>query len=123
VAPEKFVPVIVTVVPPDEEPEVGLSEETVGSGTTYVYLSAVFVALVPAGVVTVTSTVPLPAGAVAVMLVGPLTVKDVAAVVPKLTAVAPVKLVPVIVTLVPPRVDPDVGFSAVTVGGGGGAVV
>jgi hypothetical protein len=36
--------------------------------------SAVLVALVPPGVVTVTLTVPVPAGAVAAMLVGPLTV-------------------------------------------------
>ncbi len=58
-------------------------------------------ALVPPGVVTVTSTVPaVPAGAVAVMLVALLTVKLVAAVEPNLTAVAPVKLVPVIVTVV-----------------------
>ena len=47
------------------------------------YWSAALVALVPPGVVTVTSTVPdAPAGAVAVMVVELLTVK-VAAVVPK----------------------------------------
>ena len=52
------------------------------------------VALVPPGVVTVTSTVPLPvAGAMAVMSVSLLTVK-VTAVVPKSTAVAAVKAVP-----------------------------
>ena len=55
--------------------------------------SAALVALVPPGVVTVTSTVPaLPAGAVAVMLVALLTVNAVAAVPPKLTAVAPVEV-------------------------------
>ena len=41
----------------------------------------------------------------------------VAAVPPMVTAVAPVKFVPVIVTLVPPVVVPDVGLIAVTVGG------
>ena len=46
------------------------------------------------------------------------TVNDVAAVPPKLTAVAPVSPVPVSVTWLPPAVGPDVGFSAVTVGGG-----
>ena len=40
-------------------PETGLTPLTVGGGsTTYVYWSAVLVALVPPGVVTVTSTVP-----------------------------------------------------------------
>ena len=63
------------------------------------YLSAEPVALVPPGVVTVMSTVPaVSAGAVAVMLVALLTVKLAAAVEPKLTAVAPVRLEPVIVT-------------------------
>jgi hypothetical protein len=37
--------------------------------------------------------------------------------VPKETAVAPVKLVPVIVTSVPPAVVPEVGEIPVTVGG------
>ena len=59
---------------------------------------------VPAGVVTVTSTVPVPAGLSAVIVVSLTTVTFVAAVVPKSTAVAPVKPVPVIVTKVPPAV-------------------
>ena len=68
-------------------------------------------------VVTRTSTVPaLPAGAVAVICVAELTVKPVAAVAPKLTAVAPVKFVPVITTDVPPPVGPAVGEIDVTVG-------
>ena len=37
--------------------------------------------------------------------------------VPKSTAVAPVKLVPVIVTVVPPVLGPEVGLTPVTVGG------
>ena len=56
----------------------------------------------PAGVVTVTSTMPVPAGLSAVIVVSLTTVTSVAAVVPKSTAVAPVKPVPVIVTNVPP---------------------
>ena len=44
------------------------------------------------------------------------TVKLVAATVPKTTLVAPVKLVPVMVTVVPPAGGPEVGETAVTVG-------
>ena len=57
---------------------------------------------VPLGVVTVTSTVPVPAGAVTVRLVAVTAVIEVPGVEPKSTAVAPVKLVPVTVTEVPP---------------------
>jgi hypothetical protein len=46
-----------------------------------------------------------------------LTVKLVAAVLPKWTLVAFVKPVPVIVTLVPPAVGPVLGLTPVTVGG------
>ncbi len=70
----------------------------------------------PAGVVTVTSTVPVPAGLSAVIVVSFTTVTFVAAVVPKSTAVAPVKSVPVIVTSVPPAVGPLVGLRPVTAG-------
>jgi len=79
-------------------------------------LSAAELADVPPGVVTVTSMVPLPGGAVAVMLVADTTVNDEAAVEPNDTPVAPVKFVPVIVTLVPPAVGPAAGVSDVTVG-------
>ena len=58
----------------------------------------------PPGVVTVMSTVPaLPAGVVAVICEALTTVKLVAAFDPNVTAVAPVRLVPVIVTDVPRR--------------------
>ena len=64
-----------------------------------------------------TSTVPAePAGDVAVIDVALFTVKEVALVLPNFTAVAPVKLVPVIATLVPPAVGPLVGLTPVTVG-------
>jgi len=79
--------------------------------------SAAVVRLVPPGVVTVTSTVPAPrAGETAVTSVALTTVKLVAAVVRKATEVAPVRLVPVIVTVVPPATGPAVGEMAVTVG-------
>ena len=57
---------------------------------------------VPPGAITVTSTAPVPAGLSAVIVVSFTTVNAVAGVVPKSTAVAPVKPVPVIVTKVPP---------------------
>ena len=44
------------------------------------------------------------------------TVKLVAAVVPKLTALAPAKSVPVMVTVLPPVGGPAVGLMALTVG-------
>ena len=47
------------------------------------------------------------------------TVKPAAAVAPKATAVAPVKLVPVIVTEVPPASGPVAGDTDETVGAGG----
>jgi hypothetical protein len=59
-------------------------------------------ALVPPTVVTVTSTVPVPAGETAVIELAELTVKLVALVAPNLTAFAPVKPVPLTVTVVPP---------------------
>ncbi len=71
----------------------------------------------PSGVVTVTLIVPCErAGAVAVICVALSTVKLVAGVPPKLTAVAPVRLVPVMITGVPPVVTPLVGLRPVTAG-------
>ena len=85
--------------------------------------SAEPVALLPPGVVTVTSTTPAdPDGLVAVTWVALSTVKVDAAVAPKLTADAPVKSVPVMVTEVPPAVDPLLGEMPLTVGAGGGGV-
>src|SRR5258708_34269911 len=78
-------------------------------------------ALVPPAVVTVTSTVPTPAGEVAVIWVALLTVKDPAALLPNLTAAAPEKLVPVMVTLLPPGIGPVFGLTLATVGAPTGA--
>ena len=69
-------------------------------------------------VVALTVTAPLPAGATAVIWVAELTVKLVAAVPPNVTAVVPVRFVPVMVTLVPPAAGPDVGARPVMVGAG-----
>lgn len=80
--------------------------------------SAALVALVPLGVVTVTSTVPLPGGEVAVIVVELTTETLVAAFGPKLTAVAPVRFAPLIVTLVPPAAGPDDGLTPLTAGEG-----
>ena len=71
----------------------------------------------PPGVVTVTSTVPAPDGEVTVIDVAESAV-TVPAVVPNLTVVAFVRLVPVTVTLVPPATGPTLGLTAVTVGAG-----
>ncbi len=70
----------------------------------------------PPGVVTVTSTVPVPAGLSAVMVVSLTTIRPVAGLVPKSTLVAPAKPVPVIVTEVSPASGPLVGLMPVTVG-------
>ena len=63
------------------------------------------------------STVPVPAGEVAVIDVAELNVK-LADVAPKVTAVTPVKFVPVSVTVVLPVCGPVVGEIEVTVGAG-----
>lgn len=81
-------------------------------------MAAILVA-VPAGVVTVTVFAPVvPEGAVAVIDVALFTARLVAAAPPTVTLVAPVRLVPVMVILVPPSVDPEVGETAVMVGAG-----
>ena len=82
--------------------------------------SAELVALVPPGPVTVTSTVPDPAGEVAVIDVAELTVTPVAALPPKETVSPAAKFVPVTVTVVPPDAGPLAGETALTVGTGGG---
>ena len=109
VAPVKFVPVMVTVCPVPAE--VGLNKEIVG-GVRYVKPLLV---IAPFAVTTRTLPV-LPAPTTAVILVALTTLNEIAAVPPKLTAVAPVKFVPVIVTVCP--VPAEVGLNEVIVGGG-----
>ena len=116
VAPVKPVPVIVTGIPPASGPDAGARPETVGPAV-YVNRSADDVADVPPAVVTVTSTVPAePGGEVVVIVLALTTVNGVAGVTPKVTAVAPVKPVPVIVTEVPPASGPAAGEMPLTVG-------
>ena len=67
---------------------------------------------------TVTSTVPEPAGDLAVSLVADTNVTVGAGLEPNATSAEAVKLVPVIVTAVPPAVGPAIRLSAVTVGAG-----
>jgi len=69
-------------------------------------------------VVTVTSTVPVPAGATAVIDLDEFTVKLVALTDPNSTAVAPVRSTPEIVTGMPPASSPLAGLTPITVGGG-----
>ena len=67
--------------------------------------------------VTVTVTAPtVPAGVVAVMLVLLTTITFVAAAAPNVTVAPVTKFVPVIVTAVPPPVDPLFGLTLLTVG-------
>src|SRR5689334_5730017 len=76
------------------------------------------VGLVPPGVVTVTSAAPDPAGATALICPELTTENDVAGVEPKVTAVAPVKLLPTTAMLFPPAAGPVDGLSELTVGRG-----
>jgi hypothetical protein len=62
------------------------------------------------------STVPVPAGDVAVIWVAELTVNPVAAVAPNVTAEAADRFVPVMTTVVPPVCGPAAGEIEVTVG-------
>ena len=114
-APEtKFVPVIVTLVPPAVEPVFGETLVIVGVATKVNALARL--PLCPPEV-TVTVVGPaLPAGVVAVICVALTTTTFVAAVPPTVTAAPEAKFVPVIVTLVPPAVDPLFGDTFVTVG-------
>ena len=114
-APVKFVPVIVKGVLPKVEPTVGEMLEMVGAGTTYV--NALGNVAVPAAVVTATLCAPaVPAGVAAVNEVPePFTTTLVAVEPPTVTA-APVKLVPMRVMVVPPKVVPVVGDTLAKVG-------
>ena len=107
----KFVPVIVTCVPC--RPLVGVKEVSVGGKNTI--KSSVLVA-VPAPVVTLIFPVVAPEGTFAVICVEETTVNVEAAVPLNFTPVAPVKLLPVIVTSVP--TTPLPGVNEAIAGGG-----
>ncbi len=114
VAPVKFVPVRLTVIP--TAPLAGAKPEIVGAGGGAVTVKLVAEEAVPPGVVMAMGPVAAPAGTVVVTCVALLTVK-VAAVPLKVTAVAPLRFVPVMVTVDPAR--PLVGAKPVIVGAGG----
>ena len=118
-APVKPVPEITTVFPPAVEPWLGATAEMAGAGMK-VKSSLPVSGLVPNGHVTRTAKVPAVwLGAVAVIWVLEFTVYDVAAVPPKVTALAPVsptKPEPVMTTEVPPPAGPEVGVKEVMAG-------
>src|SRR5205823_292882 len=101
----KFVPVITTDVPPVVGPVDGESDVIVATPALALVkpLNVVGDVAVPPGVVTTTALLlaRLP-GVTAVICVIESTVKLVAAVPPNVTAVAPVRFVPVMTTGVPP---------------------
>ena len=112
VAPVKFVPLIVTEIP--GAPLVGENDVMVGAGGDVLTVKSVALVAVPDGVVTEIAPDCAPLGTVAVIFVSEFTVKAVADLFLNLTSVAPVKLVPLIVTTVP--TGPKVGENDVIVG-------
>src|SRR2546426_12302361 len=115
VAPAKYGPVIVTLVPAG--PLVGEKLVIVGGGMTVKLLALI---AVPPDVVTLIGPVVAPLGRVVAIEVNEFTVK-LAATPLMVTDVTPVKFVPVIVTLVP--TGPLVGEKLVIVGGDRKSVV
>ena len=113
VAPVKLVPTIVIDVPAVSEPDVGDTLAIVGRATK---VNALALVAVPPIVVTATLCAPaVPAEVLAVMPVA-VFVKIVAATPPTFTLVAPLKLVPAIVIVVPPATGPEIGVTVVMVG-------
>src|SRR5207302_983770 len=114
-APPRFAPAIVTRVP--AWPEVGEKEEIAGCGVGgAVTAKSLPLIAVPPGVVTAMRPVAAFAGTVAEIWLAESTPK-LAGVLPKVTVVAPVKFVPVSVTVDPG--GPDVGEKLEIVGGEG----
>src|SRR5438105_320640 len=110
------VPVIVMVVPPALGPLLGFTPVIVARNLNWSFAET---ALVPPTVVTVTSTpAGLSGGEAATIEVAVLTAKLAAATEPNLTALAALKFVPLMVTLVPPATGPILGASPVTAGAG-----
>ena len=113
----KLVPVTVINVPPTSGPLDGLTVKIVGR--VVLYVKAISLVAVPPGVVTATLFEPaVPAGVTADMEVELATIKLVASTPSTVTAVAPVKFVPVMVIVVPPPTEPDTGLTAKIVGAG-----
>jgi len=118
VAPVKFVPVIVTEFP--ATPPVGLKLEIVGALRIVKFVDD---AAVPLGVPTRILPVVVPAATVAVIWVALSTEKLAAGLLLKVSAVAPLKFVPVIVTAVPVTPDAGVKLEMVGAAGGGGVLL
>jgi hypothetical protein len=110
----KFAPEIATVAPPEDKPKFGESEAI--EGAPYAYMSLTEVVEDPNELETVTSTVPVPAGACALSCVAEMRVTDVPMLAPKETVSPEEKFVPLIVTTFPPAEEPAAGLSDVTVG-------
>src|SRR5262249_33719505 len=112
----KFVPAIVTAVPPAIGPLLGVTLVTPGAGALYVK-PLLRVPVCVSGFVTTTLTVPAAwAGVVAVSWVALTNVTFVAAVPPNVTVAPLTKFVPAIVTAVPPATGPLFGVTLVTPG-------
>ena len=111
IAPVRLVPVIVIFCPMG--PLSGVKPVIVGGGTT---VKALALVAVPPGVVMLIGPVGAPLGTVTVTCTAESTVKAVAVVVPKFTAVAPVRLEPDTVTCCP--TGPASGVKLLIVGGG-----
>ena len=115
VAPVKSLPLRVTSVPPFVLPDSG-KIPVIEAGVTKVKESNVL--LGPPPVRTITPTAPaLLRGVLQVSVVSSTTVILVAAALPNITDVAPVRFVPVIVTIFPPRILPSGGKIALITGG------
>ena len=102
--------------PPPVVPDAGEILVTAGNGK-YVKLSAETSSDVPPWFVTLTSTAPVPDGEVAVICVELFLVNVVTLFVPKATVEDSVKLVPVMITEVPPAFGPVDLERPVIVGG------
>ena len=110
VAPVKFVPLIVTVVPTG--PEAGVNAAMVGAGIT---VKVVALVAVPPGVLTVILPVAAPTGTIALIQDADSTV-NLPAIPPNFTTVAPDRFVPLITIAVP--TGPIAGEKEVIVGAG-----
>ena len=113
VAPDRFVPVTVIVVPPASEPDDGETMATVGGAW---YVKPPVRVVDPPGVVTTMSCAPaVPEGVRQVIRVAVIT-RLVAGCPPTVTEVAPRKFVPLIVSDVFPATGPATGETDVIVG-------
>src|SRR5665213_927117 len=113
VAPVRCRPVMVTEVPPAGGPTLGLMPVTIGPAV-YVNLSSGLAGEPLRAVVTRTSTIPDPAGAVARRESDVSGTTLVAGVPPKVTPVGLSRNCPITLTWVPPANGPEFGSTALT---------